>query len=60
MSWEDESWFKIRQVAGVTRVEVIDEKGRRYVMRNCRIAIDIQDEGRTMKVFVKPPMPVAK
>ena len=37
----------------VTRVEVIDETGRRYVrslIGNVRLAV--QDDGRTIKIFV--------
>ena len=38
----------------ITRVEVIDENGRSYVNwnENNRIECSIQDEGRTLKVFV--------
>ena len=39
---------------GVVRVEVIDENGRSYVNwnKNNIVNISIQDEGRTMKVFI--------
>lgn len=39
---------------GVTRVEVIDENGRSYVNwdKNNIVNISIQDEGRTLKVFI--------
>jgi len=37
----------------ITRLEVIDEKGRAYVNTNCEIELSEQDEGRTLKVFVK-------
>lgn len=35
-----------------TRVEVIDETGRVYVNMDCAAYALIQDEGRTLKVFV--------
>jgi hypothetical protein len=38
----------------VTRVEVIDEYGRRYTKHNCKVELSYQDDGRTLKVFVKP------
>lgn len=37
----------------VTRFEVIDEKGRAYVRWEARIELSYQDDGRTLKVFVK-------
>jgi hypothetical protein len=39
----------------VTRVEVIDEKGRSYVNWDSQneVSISVQDDGRTLKVFVK-------
>jgi hypothetical protein len=40
----------------VTRFEVIDEKGRAYVRHHDRpvqIELSYQDDGRTLKVFVK-------
>lgn len=37
-----------------TRVEVIDQSGRAYVNTNCRdVAVSIQDDGRTIKVFLR-------
>lgn len=36
----------------VTRLEVIDELGRQYVNRDCKIEISMQDGGLTMKVFI--------
>ena len=38
----------------ITRVEVIDEKGRSYVnwKPTNRIELQVQDNGRTLKVFV--------
>jgi ssDNA-binding replication factor A large subunit len=37
----------------VTRVEVVDETGRVYTKWNCSIELSYQDDGRTLKVFVK-------
>ena len=36
----------------VTRVEVIDEYGRRYTKHNCKVELSYQDDGRTLKVFI--------
>lgn len=36
----------------VTRVEVIDSRGRVYSTRECRVELSYQDDGRTLKVFV--------
>lgn len=43
----------------ITRFEVInqDEGGRVYVKYDVDVEILIQDDGRTMKVFVKPKIP---
>ena len=44
-------------LSGVTRVEVIDAHGRSYTNNNCELVIlDVQDEGRTLKVFIKEGM----
>lgn len=46
----------------VTRIEVIDQDGRRFVSHNNKdVTISIQDGGRTLKVFcgldnTKPPI----
>jgi hypothetical protein len=37
----------------VTRFEVIDETGRAYVRRQVEIELNYQDDGRTLKVFVR-------
>ncbi len=37
----------------VTRFEVIHEKGRAYTKHNCKIELSYQDDGKTLKVFVK-------
>ena len=36
-----------------TRFEVIDKTGRVYVNNNCEFELSWQDEGRTLKVFIK-------
>ena len=36
----------------ITRLEVIDETGRRYIQWNCSVVVSVQDNGRTMKCFV--------
>jgi len=36
----------------LTRVEVIDDNGRAYVVHDCKVQLSIQDECRTLKVFV--------
>lgn len=38
----------------VTRFEVIDENGRAYTDYYCKVEISYQDDGRTLKVFIKP------
>ena len=37
----------------VTRFEVIDENGRVLYCRPCEVELSYQDNGRTLKVFVK-------
>ncbi len=41
-------------IKDVTRIEVIDENGRSYVNKNDgnKVWISLQDDGRTMKVFI--------
>lgn len=44
----------------VTRFEVIqDGIGRVWGNRECSIELSYQDAGKTLKVFVKPPLPPA-
>lgn len=38
----------------VTRFEVIDENGRAYTEHYCKVELSYQDDGRTLKVFIKP------
>ena len=49
-------WFRDQLVDmnRVTRVEVIDDDGRSYTEYNAEaVQISIQDDGRTLKVFLK-------
>lgn len=43
----------ILQDQTVTRFEVIDENGRVYVAKDCKVELSYQDDGRTLKVFIK-------
>jgi hypothetical protein len=36
----------------ITRIEVIDKTGRAYIKWDCEVVVSIQDDGRTLKVFV--------
>ncbi len=36
----------------ITRVEVIDEEGRQFTRWDCSVVASIQDEGRTLKIFL--------
>ena len=38
----------------INRFEVIDKTGRSYTNYNCKIEAFLQDEGRTLKIFVEP------
>ena len=37
----------------VTRFEVIDESGRVYTKRKCKVELSYQDDDTTLKVFIK-------
>ena len=37
----------------VTRFEVIDEYGRAYSDHYCKVELSYQDDGKTLKVFIK-------
>jgi hypothetical protein len=41
----------------VTRLEWIDELGRRLTRCNCQVELSYQDQGRTLKLFVSPAPP---
>lgn len=36
----------------VTRFEVIDDNGRVYTTKDCKVELSYQDDGRTLKVFI--------
>jgi hypothetical protein len=40
-------------ISKVTRFEVIDEHGRAYTYPYCKVELSYQDDGRTLKVFIK-------
>lgn len=45
-------------VPKATRVEIIDAEGRRFVGHFVAgMSIEVQDQGRTIKVFAKEPQP---
>ena len=51
--------METNEYSKVDRFEVIDEVGRAYTRgatygKPIRVEISIEDDGRTMKVFVKP------
>ena len=58
--WQGEfdHWHKqamdMSDTSKVTRFEVIDENGRAYTQRHCKVELSYQDDGRTLKVFIKP------
>jgi predicted secreted Zn-dependent protease len=39
-------------ISKVTRFEVIDEHGRAYTQKDCKVELSYQDDGRTLKVFI--------
>lgn len=41
----------------VTRLEVIDETSRAYTRHDCQISIALDDEGKTLKIFVEQRIP---
>lgn len=45
--------MKMFPLPAVGRIEVIDETGRVYVNIDCDVELDLQDNCRTLKVFVK-------
>jgi hypothetical protein len=49
-----EELFELLPMELIKRLEVIDEHGRSYVnwAENNRIKLVLQDEGRTLKVFI--------
>lgn len=52
----DNSWYKdwLTPYPDITRVEVIDSTGRAYAKWDVKdVQLSIQDDGRTMKIFLK-------
>ena len=44
----------LQELSEVNRVEVIDNSGRAYVNMSAKdVAVSIQDNGRTLKVFLR-------
>ena len=44
----------LKNYSNVTRVEVITSEGREFVRYDCsNVQVSLQDEGRTLKVFLK-------
>jgi hypothetical protein len=56
--WQGEfdHWHQqaMADISKVTRFEVIDEHGRAYTYPYCNVELSYQDDGRTLKVFIKP------
>lgn len=48
--------MNITPESNVTRFEVIDQTGRAYVRYGVEIELSYQDDGRTLKVFVRERM----
>jgi hypothetical protein len=48
---------RLDRLTGIDRFEVIDEGGRAYTRRCVSIALGVQDNGRTLKVFIPAPDP---
>ena len=44
----------MKNLPEVTRFEVIDNNGRVLAYYDVHVSVDIQDDGRTMKVFISP------
>ena len=52
--------MQVKMSDTVNRFEVIDETGRAYVAEGVSIELSYQDQGRTLKAFVKPGEPVVR
>jgi hypothetical protein len=47
----------LKNYSGVTRVEVITNDGREFVRYGCsNVQVSLQDDGRTIKVFLCSPI----
>lgn len=44
--------LSVKDMAKVNRVELIDDTGRVYSQWNVSVYVQLQDDGRTLKVFV--------
>jgi hypothetical protein len=51
---EEEIVDGIFKLPRVTRLEVIDQSGRVYVIKDSEVELSYQDNARTLKIFVKP------
>ena len=47
----------LHDIKKITRFEVIDKTGRAYVKWDCKIKKSIQDNGKTLKIFVEEVKP---
>ena len=45
------------KLSDITRVEVIDDEGRSYVnnVKDNKVELSFQDDGKTLKVFIEKP-----
>lgn len=43
----------IYDIDTVTRFEVIDETGRAYVRNDIKLSFSLQDDSKTLKIFIK-------
>lgn len=42
-----------KELKNITRIEVIEKGMRKYTKWDCKVEESIQDEGRTLKLFVE-------
>lgn len=42
----------LKSLEKVTRLEIIDETGRAYVVNKAKLELSLQDDGKTLKIFV--------
>jgi len=53
--WSENQIKEFTRFPKITRVEVIEESGRKYVNWDCKdVSLSIQDNDRTLKVFIGP------
>lgn len=53
---QDLSFIKkdvIYDIDKITRFEVIDETGRAYIRNNINVSFSLQDDSKTLKIFIK-------